>query len=85
MSRRTETERMLLDALEMQASQMSSIEALVNILSEWDIYGDDSMQQEERMKKRMQAINVLESIAHLARFYHDEAMTSVNRIYHGGG
>jgi len=85
MSKRTETERELLDALETSASRLSSMEAMLCILTDWDIYGDESIREEARQARRLHANAMIESMADLARHYHDETMKTVYAMYSRDG
>lgn len=67
-------EQTLLDALETQAARMENIRAMLEIMSDWDVYADESLREDARHRRRMLALGMLEGIAHLAQFYHDDAM-----------
>ena len=82
MSRWTQTERMLLESLETQAARMKGIGAMIEILTDWGIYEEDSVCDAARRERRQQAGAMLEG---MARHYHDEAMRMVEAAYQGDG
>ena len=81
MSKLTQEESRLLDALELHASQMETIRAMLEILNDWNPFHDDGLREEGRMKRRMRAMLMLEGVEHLAACYHDKTMTVVRRCY----
>ena len=50
MNKRSETERKLLDALETCAARLGSIEAMIRILTDWDIYADEGVSAQARRR-----------------------------------
>ncbi|MBQ7887084.1 MAG: hypothetical protein IJ313_09355 [Clostridia bacterium] len=82
MKEMTKGERELLCALETQADRMNNIRAILDILDDWDPFSDEHIREEARPARRMCAIRMLESTAHLAQFYHDDAMRVVDSYYH---
>ena len=83
MNKRSETERKLLDALETCAARLGSIEAMIRILTDWDIYADEGVSAQARSERRRHVDLMMESMADLARHYHDEAMSAVTAAYQG--
>lgn len=81
MKKLTEGERELLRAFELQASRMSNIQAMLEILTDWGPFFDGHFEEDVRRERRMRAVLMLESIGHLAMHYHDEAMGVVDRFY----
>lgn len=79
----TQEERTLLDALETQAARMENIQALLEIMMDWDVYADESLPLEARRRRRRLALSMLESMAHLAKLYHDDAMCLVAQAARG--
>lgn len=73
----TQKEQTLLDALETQAARMENIRAMLEILVDWDVYADETLPPEARRRRRRLALSMMESMAHLAQLYHDEAMRLV--------
>lgn len=76
----TQEERTLLDALETQAARMENIQALLEIR---DVYADESLPLEARRRRHRLALSMLESMAHLAKLYHDDAMCLVAQAARG--
>lgn len=70
----TQKEQMLLDALETQAARMENIRALLEIMTDWDVFADENLPREARRRRHRLALSMIESMAHLAQLYHDEAM-----------
>lgn len=79
----TENERTLLNSLELHAARMRHMQAVLEMLEE-DVSGREPGCEE--MSGRLRVVRVLESAAHLAAYYHDEAMRVVDTYYgHQGG
>ena len=81
MSKLTQEERRLLDTLELHASRMESIRAMLEILNDWNPFHDNGLKEDVRQERRMRAMLMLEGMGHLTAYYHDEAMTVVKRYY----
>lgn len=60
---------------------MSGIQAMLEILSDWGPFTDDSLPEEARHRRRMQAVLMLEGIGRLAAYEHGAVMDVVNHFY----
>ena len=82
MKEMTTGEKELLFALETHADRMNNIRAMLEILDDWEPFSDEHIREDARPGRRMRAVRMIESAAHLAQFYHDDAMRIVGSYYH---
>lgn len=81
MSKLTQEERRLLDTLELCASRMETIQAMLEILSDWGPFYEDCFTEDVRRRRRVYTALMLEGVANLAAYYHEETMAIVERYY----
>ena len=82
MKQMTQEERRMLEAFELHASRMNNIQAVLDLLIDSCPYEQEELAGKAAQELRLRAVRVMESISHLAQFYHDEAMCIVNSYYH---
>ena len=78
MKKLTEDEKELLRSLETSAARMEHMQAVLEMIGEDFECGACTCIRADR---RLRMVHVMESAAHLAAYYHDEAMAVVHAYY----